>query len=133
MTTDYGFAISCTDDLNTGRRVTGATLVAEALYRRLTTRRGTLLSDPNYGLDLEDMLQDDITPAQLATLPGRIRLECAKDPRVLPESIRVEMQVNSTVGPITGTIRIRGELSNEEPFALVIKAPTAELLKAGTP
>jgi hypothetical protein len=59
MSTNYGRELSCTRTLKTGRYVSGVTVVAEAIYRRLTTPRGMLLggeSEGNYGLDLMSLV-----------------------------------------------------------------------------
>lgn len=80
--TDFGRDIACTDSLRTGRYATGLRVVAEALYRRLITRRGELLDDPDYGLPLSDYLGSVVTAADIARAPGLIRQELLKDPRV---------------------------------------------------
>ncbi|MTV47148.1 hypothetical protein GM528_12520, partial [Streptococcus pneumoniae] len=55
MTTYFGYDISCTRGMKSGRFVSGVELVAQAYYRRLTTTRGTLIGgeeEQNYGLNL---------------------------------------------------------------------------------
>lgn len=64
---DYGTDLSCVVDLDAGlAEVTGNTLLAQALARRLITPRGGLLDDPNYGYDLTQFLNADIGPTDLA-------------------------------------------------------------------
>lgn len=90
--TDYGTDTSCTTTLSTGRMVTGARLVAEAIYRRLTTPRGMLRgsdAEQNYGLDLSDLIGSATTKADIAALPGRIESEVMKDERM--ESVDVSI------------------------------------------
>lgn len=107
-TTDYGQDISCgAAGLRTGTMVDGLTVVAEAIYRRLTTARGTLRggeAEQDYGLDLKSVIGSSLTAGTSAALPGRIENEIRKDERI--ESVTVD--VASTVdGPATTwTIRI---------------------------
>ena len=91
--TEFGRDISCTKGLRTGRFVTGTRLLAEAIYRRLTTPRGTLLGGEEeafYGLDLADLIGSTDTDSDAKTLPGRIRNELSKDERVEDVQVSVE-------------------------------------------
>jgi len=70
--TEFGRDISCTTSLRTGRYSTGLRLVAEAAFRRLSTRRGTLqggVDEENYGLDLSSLIGSTATEADAAGLP----------------------------------------------------------------
>lgn len=73
FTTDIGLRWN----LATGRRNLG-----NALARRLSTPRGTLDYDPDYGFDLRDSLSAGLTRTQLAQLRASIVDECEKDERV---------------------------------------------------
>lgn len=80
MATDFGSDLSCTDDLDpNARELDGEQLVAEAIYRRLTTPRGALIDDPDYGLDVRSFLHKALTPSELQSIAGRIRTELLKD------------------------------------------------------
>lgn len=117
MATDYGSDVSCITDIDpTGRTVTGRELVAEALVRRLMTPRGRLMGDPDYGLDLRQYVNADMSPRDIASLRSAVVAECEKDERVA--SADTEATLDS-VGVLTLTIAI--ELS-EEAFALVVSA-----------
>lgn len=78
----YGIDTSCTDKLRPGMLVGGAQVVAEAAYRRLTTPRGMLLEDPDYGRDVREYLSMEMTDANLARVPGELRNEVTKDDRI---------------------------------------------------
>jgi hypothetical protein len=100
-TVDFGKDISCTSSLKTGRYVTGARLVGEAIYRRLTTPRGMLRGgeeEADYGLDLVELIGSVATANDAAALEGRIQSEVLKDERVL--SVDVTVTPTST-GPAT--------------------------------
>lgn len=101
MAVDYGTDTSCMASLRTGRLVSGARLVAEAAYRRLTTPRGTLRGgeeEANYGLDLTACIGSAQTAADRAAMPGRIAMELSKDERVIETRATV---TESTDGPAT--------------------------------
>lgn len=78
-----GKVMSCTDDLSVvPRYVSGNERVKEALYRRFTTTRGDLIWDEDYGTNVFDFLQMVMTQAQLSQIPGQLKAEALKDPRV---------------------------------------------------
>lgn len=82
-TVDYGTSWSCVDDLTMPAvLVKGNRVVAEAIARRLITRRGQLVDDPNYGFALTDYLDADLTPAELVRIQAGVQAECLKDERV---------------------------------------------------
>lgn len=86
MSEGYGFDSWCFDELQTGRMVSGAELVAQAIYRRLTTPRGTLRGGEEesvYGLDLLDFVGQVGSQAALDALPDVVEAEVLKDDRVL--------------------------------------------------
>jgi hypothetical protein len=80
--TDFGHDLSCREDLDpTMREVAGVELLAEAGHRRLRTRRGQLLDEETYGLDVVDWLHAESTPDELAQMPGTASAELLKDER----------------------------------------------------
>lgn len=120
MAADYGRDMSCTTSLQTMRYVSGAQLVAEAVYRRLTTPRGMLRGseeDAEYGLDLTSFVGkgDPLTVA--VSLPGKIRAELQKDERII--DVRAEV-LSVTEGPAT-SFEIRIEATTDDgPFELTL-------------
>ncbi len=118
MATDFGTDTSCTTSLRTGRLATGARLVAEAAYRRLTTPRGTLRGgedEANYGLDLTACIGSAQTAADRAAMPGRISMELAKDERIVETRVTV---TETTDGPATAwDVRIEAG-TTAGPFSL---------------
>lgn len=118
MTTlDYGTDLSCTDDLTeTMIEVSGPTVLAQSLYRRLTTRRGGLLGEPNYGYDVRAMLSRASSPRDFASFPAQIRAEAVKEDGVADAAVRVEQPDPETLiielvcatpeGPLTLTLTV---------------------------
>lgn len=130
MATNFGRDTSCTTSLRTGRLVTGARLVAESAYRRLTTPRGMLRGgeeELNFGLDLTEVIGSVKTAADAAALPGRIRAELKKDERI--ESVDVVV-TETTSGPGRSFAVRVDALTAEGPFTLAIAVSevTVELL-----
>ena len=130
----FGRDISCTSSMRTGQFVSGVRLVAESVFRRLTTPRGMLRGgeeEQNYGLDLTDLIGSTTTKIDQASLEGRIRNELTKDERILSADVTV---VATTDGPATA-FDITIEVSTKEgPFTLAIRVDevSAQLLGIGT-
>lgn len=126
----FGREMSCMTSLRTGQFVSGARLVAEADYRRLTTPRGMLRGgeqEKDYGLDLTELVGSVVTRNDAAALEGRIRNELMKDER--HESVSVVVH-SITRGPKT-TFQVRiNAITTEGPFelALLVSEVTVEVL-----
>ena len=132
----YGRDISCTDSIRTGRFATGARLVAEAAYRRLTTPRGMLRGgedEANYGLDLTELIGTSTTKASAAALPGKIAAELSKDERIDASTLDIQVVLTKEGPASVYTISIAGKTANEDSFTLVLLASdvTVELLGLG--
>lgn len=122
--TDFGKDVSCTTGLRTGRYATGARLVGEAAFRRLSTPRGTLRGgddEANYGLDLAEAIGSATTAATAAALPGQIEAELLKDERITSvdaqvtvtsngpaQSWQVSISADTDVGPFTLVLAVSG-------------------------
>lgn len=112
---DYGVDLSCVTDLDPVlRTVTGKTLLAQAIVRRLTTPRGMLIDDPNYGLDVREWLSMEMTPIVLARLRAAVRSELEKDERV--SSVNVD--TTFTNGVLTMNLFINA--NEDDPLSLVL-------------
>lgn len=120
MAADFGSDLAATDDLDANaREVEGDELVAQAIYRRLTTPRGQLLDDPDYGLDIRSFLQASMTAADLALIGGRIRAELAKDETIddvqatvkltAAQTITVDLAVTTGQGPFRMVFAVTAE------------------------
>jgi hypothetical protein len=81
----YGTDLYCYDRILTGRFATGLEALAQAIYRRLTTPRGTLDDGEEgtvYGLDVLDFTGTVGSDAAVDALPDVVRAEVLKDDRV---------------------------------------------------
>lgn len=126
MATDFGTDLSCVTDLSgDGRTVTGRRLLAEAVARRWITPRGRLLSDPNYGFDITERVNDDMSARDLASMRAGMQAEALKDERIRGCEVTVILNV---VGVLTITAIITDA---DGPFRLVLEASsvTAKILE----
>lgn len=80
--------------------------IGEALLRRLLTPRGGLISDPEYGVGIPQMLSRGMTTTEIQGIKRLCTTECLKDDRVSAVDVRVtydgtteEMRIDVTVTP----------------------------------
>ena len=112
----YGRDTYCLDELRTGRTVSGAELVAQAVYRRLTTARGTLRDGDEgliYGLDVQGFVGSVGTESSIAALPDVIRSEVSKDGRIETCDVTVLPERHAD-GTVSLTISIDCTLADED-------------------
>ena len=109
-------------DLSTDfQTVSGRTALAQAIVRRWSTERGELIDDPTYGTDLTNLINDDMTDADIAKAISDAELEALKDERVqaisgtyevapddenLGEVLTITFEIVDAAGPFTLTIAI---------------------------
>lgn len=121
----FGSDLSCAADItSTGSELADSDplIVSQAVYRRLTTPRGMLIDDPDYGLDLRTFLHRGLTTSQLRSVEGQIRNEIGKDDRVDSVSVTVTQTDVETF-----SIAIRGETALA-PFSLVLELTDGDAL-----
>jgi hypothetical protein len=130
----YGTDIFCYDRLMTGRLASRAEVVAQAVFRRLTTARGTLRDGDEglvYGLDLLGFVGTVGTDAAIAALPDAIRAECLKDDRVDACDVSV-LADRGTDGLVTLLIDVGCSLANEDDvFRLSVSVSNVEVALLG--
>ncbi len=126
MAEDFGTDLSCLSDLNPRCGVvSGRRLLAEAIVRRITTPRGRLINDPNYGFDVTGYINDDIRPSDIAALQSGVSAECLKDERVNAATVSASL---SAQGTLTMTISLD---DGDGPFSLTVavSAITVDILR----
>jgi len=117
---DYGYDISTliNGDIDPlmAATATGQHLVAERCARRLTTRRGGLFYDLNFGLDIRGYLNDTFTSATVFECSRAVESELEKDEEVASATATVTT-------PAPGTLRISVLIETAlGPFQLVLSA-----------
>lgn len=124
---NFGFDLSCTTDLDPLMvEVSGLALLGQAVYRRFITPRGSVIDDPNYGFDLQTLLNDDLDPQDVGQITASIQNECVKDERILSATASV---VIVPPGILNVTLNLTSALG---PFKLVlaVSAVTVAILQA---
>lgn len=106
---------------------TGRVQLAQAIGRRITTRRGTLAwigDDPDYGIDVRDFLGSDAGPSTAFRIGAAVQAEVLRDERVRG----CEASATITDGTLTLSLRLADA---DGPFRLVlaVSAVTIDLLK----
>jgi len=103
---EFGIDLDCADDVDPGmREATGEYLLRQDIRWRLSTRRGLLINDPNYGIDLRDLVNADLTEDELAHIPSMVAAELDKDDRILsPPECTVEWDAVANI--LTISVRL---------------------------
>lgn len=111
---DLGYDLSCVADFDPGGlEVSGRRCLAEAIARRLTTPRGRLIDDPNYGFDLTQFINADLSPADIAQIQAQAAQECLKDQRVIAANVSITFVANT----LSVTVLVQ---DGTGPFTLVL-------------
>jgi len=120
---DFDFLIGLDPRL---RLLGGLANLEQALVHRLTTPRGGLFYDANYGTDIRVYLNEAVTPQVQARVRADVQAECTKDERVLTctaatsfdsasDRLLVQLAVQTAAGPFR--------------FVLAVTSVTVELLR----
>jgi phage baseplate assembly protein W len=123
----YGHDLFCVTDLDPGMlEVDGRHCLAQALVRRLTTPRGALVDDPNYGYDLTAFLNGDFDQATLTRMNGQIVSEVTKDERVVAATSQVVVSGNVLIVTLSITDGL-----GPFPLVLSVSAVSVQILSIG--
>lgn len=96
--TGFGRDLVCIDDLDPrGSETDPSSLnsLAQDLYHRLATARGQMPDDPDYGLDLVELLHRPGTQTELLAMAGAVTAEMRKDDRVTDAETTLTLVGNS--------------------------------------
>jgi len=114
--TQLGDDLSGHDDLDASLApATGRRALAQAIARRLSTRRGGLFYAPHYGYDLKRFIGTTVQPA---IIQAGAEAECLKDERVFDARVTVTRQLQQS-GAESLEIDIR-LVDDEGPFDFTI-------------
>ncbi len=112
---DFGTDISCFEDMDPqASEVSGYELLAQAVFRRITTPRGMLIDDEDYGIDVRSLLHKGMTEREIAAFPGVVRQEILKDERIARCTVELK---RTTIENWQMTIVAE---AGEGPFSLVV-------------
>jgi hypothetical protein len=125
----YGVDLWCVSDIKeTLDEVTSESPLgmAQAAIRRLTTPRGGLPDDPDYGLDVRGYLNRGTSTGELRDAAGQIRAEVTKDDRV--ERATVTVTANTNASELTITIVLTPVNPNVATFSLIIAVTSGAVI-----
>lgn len=131
MTTEYGTDTSCgPDGYQPGRVVTAGALVAESIFRRITTAAGTVVdAEDHIYFDVGRHLASGATDSDLRKIDSEVRAVIASDDRIAGFSLDVAR--NAAGDEVV--IKIKGKLSDGDAFALTFDVDEASVaLTEGT-
>lgn len=129
MSTDYGTDISDFPDIDPMMpEFAGRLILLESMYRRLTTPRGSVFYDLNYGYNIRELLGESFGPGDLELIQAEISRECLKDERIV--SAQAKCKYKATTGQLLIALTLQ---DGDGPFALVLSVDkvTVEVLRAG--
>lgn len=122
MAVDFGTTLSCVNDFSPdAKMVSGFRVVGEAIARRWITPRGRLIGYPNYGFDLTEYVNADVTDRDLAGLRAQASAEALKDERVQSCTVATSL---ATDGVLTVTAEV---VTAQGPFRLVVAVSSVTL------
>jgi phage baseplate assembly protein W len=102
----------------------GITVVAEAILRRWQTDRGGLIDDPNYGYNVFDLVNADLSPTAIDYAQQQMAAEAEKDERVQNATVSITLTVAGLLTIVATILTALG------PFKLVcaVSATSVSLL-----
>ncbi len=103
-----GSDLSGINDISgTMQEVQGRVCLAQSLGRRLITPRGALIYDVNYGYDLNQWINADVSQSDISQIQGYVRQEMLKDQRVVSANVSAQYvgvsQVQAALQAIVAT------------------------------
>lgn len=115
-TSDFGYDVSTFPSLDVSFTPRNdVSIVADAFARRLLTPRGMIWSDENYGFDVRDFLNDEVTQEMLQTIRAGVQAQAEQEERILAASVKVAYSYR------LATLRLGVELSTDVgDFSLVM-------------
>jgi len=120
----YGYDTYCIGGLQPGRIVSGLWCLAQDLFHRAKTTRGTLQGGPEEsraGLNVEDMIGSVSTSLLVKMLPGQLAAEWRKDDRVQSVVVKVD-ETRASDGMVSLAIRATVKAHNaNQPFAMTMQ------------
>ncbi len=120
-TTNYGIDLVCIADLDpklAETRDDALESLAQDLFHRVTTERGVIVDDPDFGEDIASHASRALQSSDLDSIAGRLASECRKDDRVA--TVRVDVTQPSGPSSLHVEIFVTPQDSRLVSFRLII-------------
>lgn len=114
----YGRDLVCIDDLDPRAKETDPNsleTLAQDLYHRVSTSRGQMPDDPDYGIDLIEFLHRPTTTTELLAMAGVVSGECRKDDRVS------DVETTVTFDSKTDSLSVSIDVTPKDPDLAIFK------------
>lgn len=114
----YGRDLLCVDDLDPRAKETDPNSLeslSQDLYHRVSTARGQMPDDADYGIDLVGLLHRPTTQTELLAMAGEVSAECRKDDRVS------DVETTVTFDSLTETLTVTIEVTPKDPDLAIFK------------
>lgn len=126
----YGRDLVCIDDLTATLEETDPASYAslsQDIYHRITTERGSLVDDPDFGEDVRGYLSAATTERELLSISGRLEAEILKDDRV--STVSVDMALTpGTSAQLDLTIVVTPRDAALQSFTMILAVTSADVI-----
>jgi phage baseplate assembly protein W len=106
-------------------------ILTQAIIMRLSTRRGLLWTDPEYGLPITNYVNEGLTQDSLARIPSEVQAELEKDERVATVAVGASVSTTSQGSKLVLDLKVTPNEGPEFQLVLAVSALTLELLTQG--
>jgi hypothetical protein len=124
----WGRELSCVEDCTDSFAEIGPydpAIIMQAIARRYQTPRGTLLDDPEYGLDLRGYLHKGLTQKDLRQLQTQALGEANKDQRIDRSATQLTLSFIASIMRVSLRVTPRDPRGNPFPFVVRISGLSA--------
>ena len=106
-------------------------ILEQAILMRLSTRRGLLWMDPEYGLPLADYVNEGLTQDTLAQIPSEVQAELEKDERISTVEANAKISTTSQGSKLGLDLKVTPNEGPEFQLTIGVSELTVELLTQG--
>jgi hypothetical protein len=128
----YGIDLVCVSDIDSHMTETLSDTVqslAQDSFHRITTPRGALPDDPNFGIDIRSMLSAGLTQAAIRGISSAIHGELTKDDRIADVEVDLVIGGSATAPSFTISITIT-PVDGSSAFDLIVAVTDGAALLA---
>ncbi|HYQ41055.1 MAG TPA: hypothetical protein VER11_03785 [Polyangiaceae bacterium] len=127
----YGVDLVCVSDIDNDLRETdpnSVASIAQDCFHRLTTPRGSIEEDPNFGFDVRALLSVGLTQSFIRSLEGQISGELQKDDRIAFANVTLTQSGSATAPTFTVALDITPHDPSLSPFRMITSVADGEAL-----
>jgi phage baseplate assembly protein W len=127
----YGVSIRATDPFF-GKLTDDQEILTQAIVLRLSTARGTFWTDREYGFPVTELVNEHLTAAELARIPGKVQAELEKDERISTVDIEATLESTPAGRRLRLVIRVAPRASGPFALTLAVSQVSVEVLTRGS-